>query len=257
MRARVSRRLSWGLLTAALASMPYTVLNITGPAIPLHFTLTPLCIAAAVSVLTGWLMGNRREARIRLFFVLGWVFTACLVCLEFYACVRGNSYLTSVEAVQLNSILAAAELVAASSALTFWCLSAPSGDSGSRGRCLPCIAVGAVLPFLVYQVADLFSVSALPASCGLCGSRVACVRADCSLSDRPPWPIGLLWRARRHDQLSDTDVFRFGFRAVLRFLQRCAQYARPSHLPAGACIDVYRRAVSLACEGARAMRPCG
>ena len=187
MRARVSRRLSWGLLTAALASMPYTVLNITGPAIPLHFTLTPLCIAAAVSVLTGWLMGNRREARIRLFFVLGWVFTACLVCLEFYACVRGNSYLTSVEAVQLNSILAAAELVAASSALTFWCLSAPSGDSGSRGRCLPCIAVGAVLPFLVYQVADLFSVSALPASCGLCagvGLLAFALIARC--------PIGLL-----------------------------------------------------------------
>lgn len=187
MRAHVSRRVSWGLLTAVLASTPYTVFNITGPAIPLHFTLTPLCIAAAVSVLTGWLMGNRREARIRLFFVLGWVFTACLVCLEFYACVRGNSYLTSVEAVQLNSILAAAELVAASSALTFWCLSAPSGDSGSRGRCLPCIAVGAVLPFLVYQVADLFSVSALPASCGLCagvGLLAFALIARC--------PIGLL-----------------------------------------------------------------
>lgn len=169
MRARVSRRVSWGLLTAVLASTPYTVFNITGPAIPLHFTLTPLCLAAAASVLTCWVMGARRDAHVRTLFVLAWVFTVGLVCLEAYAYVRGGSYLTSAEAVRLNTVLAGLELAAASSALTFWSLSAPSpGDGGSCGGCPVCMAAGAVLPALVFFTADLFPSLVPPVSFGLC-----------------------------------------------------------------------------------------
>ena len=169
MRARVSRRVSWGLLTAVLASTPYTVFNITGPAIPLHFTLTPLCLAAAASVLTHWVMGARKDAHVRTLFVLAWVFTVGLVCLEAYAYVRGGSYLTSAEAVRLNTVLAGLELAAASSALTFWSLSAPSpGDGGSCGGCPVCMAAGAVLPALVFFTADLFPSLMPPVSFGLC-----------------------------------------------------------------------------------------
>lgn len=169
MRARVSRRVSWGLLTAVLASTPYTVFNITGPAIPLHFTLTPLCLAAAASVLTRWVMGARKDAHVRTLFVLAWVSTACLVCLEAYAYVRGYSYLTSAGAVRLNTVLAGLELAAASSALTFWSLSAPSpGNGGFCGGCLVCMAVGAVLPALVFFTAGLFPSLVPPVSFGLC-----------------------------------------------------------------------------------------
>lgn len=182
---------TWHIQSALMMSLPYVVRNITMPVLPLQITLTPLSLALILVSLfrmVGWDSKSGSKLR-RAFCVVGACSSAAFLAVEIYAIIRGNGYLTSETAVALNQALSVVELLSASLALTWWCLSAPkAADIRSGNHATISLGIGFTSPLLVQLVADALKAFYPPSSIVLCLSSGAIAYVIASISSR--WEKG-------------------------------------------------------------------
>ena len=182
---------TWHIQSALMMSLPYVVRNITMPVLPLQITLTPLSLALILVSLfrmVGWDSKSGSKLR-RAFCVVGACSSAAFLAVEIYAIIRGNGYLTSETAVALNQALSVVELLSASLALTWWCLSAPNAaDIRSGNHATISLGIGFTSPLLVQLVADALKAFYPPSSIVLCLSSGAIAYVIASISSR--WEKG-------------------------------------------------------------------
>ena len=184
---------TWRIQSALMMSLPHVVRNITMPVLPLQITLAPLSLAlilVAVLRMIGW--GSKNESKSqRIFYVVGLCSTIAYLAVELYAIARGNGYLTSEVAVIFNQALSIVEFLAASLALTWWCLNAPkTSDKRSGNRSILALGVGFISPLLVQLVADALKALYPPSSLVLCVSSGAIAYAAASINSR--WRAGTI-----------------------------------------------------------------